>query len=62
MGPITRYEHFLCKKKKPVLSPLSTETWSGSEKVGGGQQMIPELLNEVKATKQKTLKMPQRTL
>ena len=33
-------------EKKPLLSLLSTESWSRSEEGLGDQQMLPELLNK----------------
>ena len=43
--------HTLCVEKKPFLSPLSIERLLGSEKGGGDQQMIPELLKEAFSAK-----------
>ena len=43
-------------ESKPVLSLLSTESWSGSEEGSGGHQMTPELLNEVFSAKATRLK------
>ena len=33
-------------ERKPLLSLLSINSWSGSEERSDGQQMTPELLNE----------------
>ena len=38
-------------EKKLLLSLLSTESWLGSEEGSGGQQMTPELSNEVFSAK-----------
>ena len=43
--------HTIRVEKKPSLSRLSIESLPGSEEGGGGQQMMPELLNEVSSAK-----------
>jgi hypothetical protein len=46
-----RVMNTLGAKKKSLLSPLSIESSPGSEKGGGGQQRMPELLNEAFSAK-----------
>ena len=47
--------HTLYVEKKPLLSLLSIESWSGSEEGGGDKQMTPELLNKAFSMKSQTV-------